>query len=236
MQEVLGWQDITAELNALTFYLRRGEMRPWGIGMDFQHKPWCAAVRGKAFAAPPGNRYGIPTGAPVYVLLEDCHNDVEIGQWWTEQMLCDEMLRRGWVPGEALVIADGTGNKQGSTAAQRGEGHDPQVNSFPLVRAYGYEIHAPIEREVWTEQVGRSRRKEVVCSNPLVPVRLNTTYDLLQTSRLFVAEGAKDLAESFRTCGAKYKHPVGWGAHLTDAAGYLLYRWEVGWKEARRPK
>lgn len=234
LQEVLGWQDITAQLNALTGTLRVGEMRREGIGMDFQHKPWCAAVRGKAFAAPPGNRYELAPGTPVYVMTEDAHNDVEVGQWWTEQMLCEAILERGWNPKDALVIADGTGNKQGATAEQRGLDHDPQVNSFPLVRNYGFEIHAPIEHEVYREVAGRGTDKLITCSNPAVSVRLNMVLDLLQTRRFFVAEGAKDLAESFRVCEAKHKHPYGWGAHLTDAAGYLCYRWEVGWKEAAR--
>jgi len=236
LEEVLRWQDITASLNGLTGYLRVGENRSTGIGMDFQHKPWCGAVRGKAFAAPAGNRWNIPAGSPVYVLLEDAHNDVEIGQWWTEQMLCEVILERGWAPKDALVIADGTGNKQGSTAEQRGLGHDPQVNSFPLVRSYGYEIHAPIEHENYVDVQGRGRHKQITCSNPAVSVRLNVMLDLLQTHRLFVAEGAKDLAESFRTCEAKHKHPYGWGAHLTDAAGYLCYRWEVALKEGLRRK
>lgn len=234
LEEVLGWQDITTSMNALTYTLAKGDLRPFGIGMDFQGKPWSGAVLAKAFAAPAENPYGIPVGLPVYVFLEDCHNDIEIGQWWTEQMLCQEILARGWAPQTALVIGDGTGNKQGATGPQRGEGHNPQLNSFPLVREYGYQIHAPIEREVVTEQPGRGRRFEVVCSNPLVPTRLNLIYDLLETSRLFVAEKARDLAESFRTCEAKDRHPHGWGAHLTDAGGYLLYRWETGWKDSRR--
>jgi len=238
LEHFAGWVDITIELNALTFTLTKGDQRPWGIGMDFQGRPWCGAVRAKAYAAPPGGRH--KPGTPIYVLHEECTNDVEIGQWWTEEALCREMLQRGWEPREALVIGDGTGASQGATGQQRGREADPATFSFPLVESFGYEIHAPMER---TEILRHPRRGSEVVTyrrNPPVEVRLNLVNTLLDEGRLFILDtcGPRPgpggmTAESFRICEASAtKKPIGKGAHLTDAAGYLLYRWETGWRES----
>lgn len=240
-----GWQDITAEMNALTEYLVKGDLRPWGAGMDFQRRPWCGATRGKAYAAPAGNRFGLPPGTPVYVVHDECTNDVSIGEWWHEDKLCQEMIKRGWSQKDLLVIGDGTGRSQGATARQRGRDADPATFSFSIVESYGYEIHAPLERVETIHRARQGSLQEIHGSNPPVPVRLNAVLTLLdpQAPRLFVAaecggDPAKSpggmTAESFRICEASAaKKPRGRGAHLTDAVGYLVFRWEESWRAAR---
>ncbi len=239
-----GWPDITAEMNALTEYLPKGDLRPWGAGMDFQRRPWCGAVKGKALAAPEGNPFKLAPGTPVYVMFEECTNDITIGEWWHEDRLCQEMLARGWDPKDLLVIGDGTGRSQGASARQRGRDADPSTFSFAIVERYGYEIHAPLEREEWQHRSRQGSLQQIHAMNPPVPVRLNTTLTLLDqlAPRLFiVSECGRDpklpggmTAESFRICEASAaKKPRGRGAHLTDAVGYLTYRWEESWRAAR---
>lgn len=241
------WQDITADVNALTGSLIRGELRPWGIGMDFQGRPWCGAAKAKVYIAPAGNPWNLPPGTLVYVVHEECTNDITVGQWWHEERLCQEMISRGWAPNEALVIGDGTGLRQGSTARQRGKIADPSTFSFPLVRSFGYDIHAPVERR---EYVRHPRRGTEIIDhqvNPDVASRLNTINALLdpEQPRLFIAAecggepetpGGK-VAESFRVCEATHaKKPTGWGAHMTDAVGYLIFKWETAWRDAQKLK
>lgn len=226
------WRDLTNELNAMTGCLMHGDLsRTWGIGMDFQNKPYCAAIRAKAFLAPAGNALGVPENTICYWVLGEKTNDIAKGQWWSEDLLCQEMMAAGWDPKEALVIADGTGAGQGSTGAQRGADADPVTFSFPLVKKYGYSVHGPVEREEYIKHHGRGTEKRIIPSNPRVPKRLDIMLDLLRTNRLLVAPTAPTVAESFRTCEAKNKRPFGEGAHLTDAVGYLLFRWETSLRE-----
>lgn len=245
-----GWEDITADVNGLTGCLMKGDLRPWGIGMDYQGRPWCGAVRGKALRAPEGNKLGLAAGTVCYVIHSECHNDVELGEWWHEDRLCHEMIERGWDPDTALTIGDGTGASQGSTGAQRGRHADPATFSFAIIRSYGYDVHAPIERVEYVRRPGQSTAIVPHNRNPPVPVRLDVTNTLLDKGRFYIlsscgSEGKQaaplaqapapggDLAESYRTCAASAtKKPQGKGAHLTDAAGYLLYRWETALRES----
>lgn len=240
-----GCQDITVDLNALTRCLMKGDLRAWGVGMDFQGRPWCGAVRAKGYAAGPGNALGLPAGSVVYVVHNECTNDLDLGEWWHEERLCKEMLDRGWETAECLVIADGTGKTQGSTGRQRGREADPLTFSFPLVESFGFEIHAPLERREYVRHPKRGVEIVDHARNPPVPVRLNIVNTLLDEGRLFVLEacGADpkmpggQVAESFRICAADAnKKPKGRGAHLTDAVGYLLFRWETALREAREQR
>jgi hypothetical protein len=237
-----GLQDITADLNALTGALMKGDLREWGVGMDFQGRPWCGAVRAKGYAALPGNALGLDPGAVVYVLHGECTNDLDLGQWWHEERLCKEMLERGWDTRSCLVIADGTGKTQGSTGRQRGREADPATFSFPLVESFGYEIHAPMERREYVRHPKRGTEIVDVARNPPVPTRLNIVNTLLDEGRLIILDSCGNdekqpggiVAESFRICAADAnKKPKGRGAHLTDAVGYLLFRWETALREAR---
>lgn len=222
-----GWQDATAQCNALTFYLHRDKPRHFGAGMDFQLHPYCAAVRAKAFLAPPNNEFNLAPGTFVYWIVDDCTNDPSRGQFWTEEELCIQAKAQGWIPDDILVIADGTGDRQGSSMAQRGTEHDQATNSFPLVRSQGFEIHAPIEREERHVTKGGSTDWRTYRNNPRVRVRLNALNELFRTRRLFIAPSAALTAEAFRKCQLRRGHPYGWGAHLTDAACYLIWTWET---------
>lgn len=239
-----GWQDVTADINALAMKDGRGG-RPWGVGMDFQGRPWCGSARCKALVAPARNSFSIPVGTLVYVVHNECTNDIAIGQWWHEERLCQEMLARGWTPSECVVIGDGTGLRQGSTARQRGREADPATFSFPLVKSFGFEIHAPLERREYIRHPRRGTEVVDTGRNPDVPVRLNLVNTLLDPDlpRLFILASCGDnadqpggkVAESFRVCEAtRAKKPTGWGAHMTDAVGYLLYRWETAWRDEQK--
>lgn len=249
---VEGLQDITADLNALTYCLPKGELREWGIGMDFQGRPWCGAVRLKAYALPPEWVLEDTEGRPVadgprilYIAHDECTNDLDLGQWWHEERLCKEMLAKGWDPASALVIADGTGKHQGSTGRQRGHQADPATFSFPLVQSFGYEVHAPIESKEYLRHPRRGTEVVLHYKNPPVPVRLNLVNTVLDQGRLLIANECGfdparpqrlggETAESFRICAADAnKKPKGKGAHLTDAVGYLIYRWETAFRAAR---
>lgn len=248
---IAGLQDITADLNALTSCLPKGDLREWGVGMDFQGRPWCGAVRLKAYALPESWRLLDGEGNPVidaprvlYVVHDECTNDLDLGQWWHEERLCSEMITRGWSPDGCLVIGDGTGHHQGSTGRQRGREADPATFSFPLVQSFGFSIHAPLERIEYIRHPRRGTEIVPHYSNPPVPVRLNLANTVLDQGRLLIAsecgyDAARpnrlggETAESFRICAASLaKKPTGKGAHLTDAVGYMIYRWETAYREA----
>lgn len=252
LSRLAGLRDITDEMNALTFCLERGEMRPWGIGMDFQGRPWCGAVRMKVYELPPSwvlldSEEHPVLDAPrlLYVVHDECTNDLDLGQWWHEERLCKEMIKKGWEPDEALVIADGTGKHQGSTARQRGQQADPATFSFPLVQSFGFNVHAPIESKEYVRHPRKGSEIVVHYKNPPVPVRLNLVNAVLDHGRLLIAnecgfDAARpgrlggETAESFRICEASAeKKPKGRGAHLTDAVGYMVYRWETAYRNAR---
>lgn len=239
-----GWRDVTADLNGLTRYLPLGERREWGIGMDFQQRPYSAAIRAKAFLAPAINSLGFAPGTVVFAVLGERHNDPWMtGEYWSEEELCRLMLcpdcqgeggcphPQGWPAASALVIGDGTGLGQGASGRQRGLEADPLTFSFPIVRSYGYEIHAPRERTEYLRGKGRPTEIKITGSNPKVEQRLNTMLEVLDAGRLIIGPDCPETAEAFRRCEARNKRPFGRGAHLTDAVGYLVWKWETCLRE-----
>lgn len=67
-------------------------------GMDFNWRPYCAAVRFKVLEALPGNLLGAPEGEYCYFIAEEVMNDIAAGEFWTEEGLARAMIAAGWSP------------------------------------------------------------------------------------------------------------------------------------------
>jgi hypothetical protein len=228
--EPTGWQDITSHVNGLT---NRGfGNRDFGAGMDYQRRPWCAFVEAKVYEAPAG--VWVPQGSIVYVVRAEICNDIKAtGGFWTEDMLCqkiDEHLKsQKRKQSQYLLIGDATGHYQGATAMQRGVNSDPTTWSWAIAQRWGWDPHAPIEKqEMLRHGQYDPATMKTTYSNPRVLDRLDTINTVLEQGRLIITPDCPQTAESFRKCEVytDTKKPKGWGAHLTDAVGYLIYTWE----------
>ena len=235
--EPVGWRDITIEVNNFTgFGGRLSGNRRLGAGMDFQRKPWCAFIEARAYRAPGGIAW-VPEGTIVYVVRHEITNDVDAGDWWTEELLCmkaaDDLKSRGFSPKDYLLIADRTGKQQGSESASRGREADPETFSWPIVERFGWEPHAPIEEDRFSDNVRGPTEVTTVYKNPPVSVRLNLVNELLRTNRLIISTACPETAENFRKCEVHKdsRKPKGHDSHLTDAVGYLLFTWETALRE-----
>jgi len=230
--EPTGWRDITAEMNNITGMLGRRALPSLGAGMDFQKRPWCAFIEAKAFAAPAGLAW-IAAGEIVYVVTQEICNDVVAGDWWTEELLCmkvaENIGKRKLTPADYLLIADRTGQSQGSELASRGQSADPETYSWPIVERFGWEPHAPEEERRFSDNLKGPTDIKIIRKNPLVSVRLNTINEVLRSNRLIISTACPQTAESFRQCEvySNSRKPKGDWAHLTDAVGYLIFVWET---------
>lgn len=225
-----GWQDITAQVNGLSG--RVSDKRELGAGMDYQRRPWCAFVEGKVYQAPPG--VWVPAGSYVYVIRAEVTNDIVApGGWWTEDALCGKVKEYldacGRSPRHYMLIGDATGHRQGASAEQRGKDSDPSTWSWAIAQRWGWEVHAPIETTALERRGTYDPAKtKTTYNNPLVSERLDLVNRVLEENRLIITHDCPNTAESFRKCEAysDTKKPRGWGSHLTDAVGYLIYVWE----------
>lgn len=227
---VAGWQDLTAQINGLTG--KAAGNIALGAGMDFQRRPWCAFVEGKVYQAPAG--VWVPQGSYVYVIRAEICNDINIpGGWWTEDALCAEIKKyldtNHLTPRHYMLIGDGTGHHQGASGLQRGKDSDPASWSWDIIKRWGWNPRAPIERQKM-ERRGLYDPATMVTTygNPHVSERLDLVNRVLGENRLVITQACPQTAESFRKCMvySDTKKPKGWGAHLTDAVGYLIYVWE----------
>jgi hypothetical protein len=227
---VAGWQDLTASVNNLT-HKAAGNVA-LGAGMDFQRRPWCAFIEGKVYQAPAG--VWVPQGSYVYVIRAEICNDINIpGGWWTEDALCAEIKKyldkANLTPRHYMLIGDGTGHHQGASGLQRGKDSDPASWSWDIIKKWGWNPRAPIEQQR-TERRGTYESPNVISTygNPRVSERLDLVNRVLGENRLVITPDCPQTAESFRKCQvySDTKKPKGWGAHLTDAVGYLIYVWE----------
>lgn len=231
-KEPRDWEDITGIVNNLTHKFPTGELRMFGAGMDYQRRPYCAFIEAKAFRAP-ANAF-VPAGTIVYVIRSEVTNDVPAGQWWTEEQLMmqlDEYLeKRKRKASDYLLIGDATGKNQGASGEQRGHDSNPATWSWAICERYGWEPHGPIENQKWIPRgAGKSKVAETRALNPPVVVRMNLVNNLLRQNRVIITPDAPHTAEAFRVCQVwpTTRKPKGKGAHLTDAASYLLYVWET---------
>lgn len=224
-----GWRDFTIEANNLTGLLNKGDNRTRGAGMDFQRRPWCAFITARCLLS--------PAGVPVYVIDQEVCNDIAVGQYWTEDMLClkvrEEQKKWQTKPRDYLLVADMTGHHQGSTQNQRGQQADPATFSWAIVEQYGWDPHAPIEYDEFDKNKKGPAEISHHRANPPVAVRLNVINELLKEERIIILPECKTVAESFRQCEVNQfsRKPKGDWSHLTDAVGYLLYAWETGLRE-----
>jgi hypothetical protein len=232
-----GWRDVTVDVNGLTYMHPIGQSRHYGAGMDYQRRPWCAFVELKVYAAPEG--VWVPRGTHVYVVRMEITNDVQSGDYWTEQLLCQKieanLESRSLTPEHYLLVCDATGKNQGASGEQRGKISDPATWSWAICEQYGWEPHGPQERTKWVSLgKGRGKEQKFTATNPPVPVRLDVINTLLDQNRLIITPECPATAESFRICEVRKetRKPWGRGAHLTDAVGYLCYVWETALIEA----
>lgn len=225
-----GWQDLTAHVNGLTGKASGNVL--YGASMDFQRRPWCAFVEGKVYQAPAG--VWVPQGSYVYVISAEICNDINIpGGWWTEDALCAEIKKytdsKGRTPRNYMLIGDGTGHHQGASGLQRGKDSDPASWSWDLIKKWGWDPRAPIEKQKM-ERKGTYDAATLLKTygNPRVSERLDLVNRVLGENRIVITQDCPQTAESFRKCMvySDTKKPKGWGAHLTDAVGYLVYVWE----------
>lgn len=228
--EPAGWTDFTAETVLRTRFLRKGATRMLGAGMDFQRRPYCAWIEAKVLLAPAGA--SVPEGTPVYVVTAEVTNDLGAGDQWTEELLCEKVAaflkRQGRSACDYFLVADRTGLSQGASSRQRGQGADPATYSWPIVQRYGWDPHAPIERDKMVIERGVSST-ETSKLNPPVPVRLNLANELLRANRIIFTHDVPLTIESFQKAELKpgTKKLTGDFTHLPDAVSYLLYTWET---------
>ncbi len=229
------WEDGTVHVIGLMNCFR-GASFPYGAGMDFNWRPYCATVRVKVLKAPERNTLGAPAGSYCYFVTEEVMNDISVGEFWTEEGLARAMFAAGWSPQDTLIIADASGGWQGSSGRQRGKDADPETFSYRIMESYYWRIFPPQE----SVQVHRRLRQKAVieehAQNPPVPMRINLMNQLLEQKRLFVDPKAERTAEAFRRCEAKNKKPVGKYSHAPDAAGYFIWRAENALLEAMKRK
>jgi len=234
--EPVGWQDFTAKLNGFTGMVSRVGTPAYGSGMDFQRSPYCAWVEAKCFLAPAG--VWVPKGTPVFVLrAEVCNDDAEDALTWTEKLLCEkvgaQLAKRGLAPNNFLCIADATGKNQGASGLQRGHNSDPESWSWPIIKSFGWDPHGPIEKQEWVSSGRGSSSIDVKARNPKVRERLGLMNQLLREGRIIITPDCPLTAEAFRICAIRpeSRKPYGRGSHLTDAAGYLFWVWEMALQE-----
>lgn len=237
----VGWEDVTSHINGMMQCVPVGTVMNHGVGADFQRRPWCAAALIKAFRAPPGNELKVEAGTICYWVIDECVNDVSLGQFWTEEKLAIAMIDKKWSTDDTLVIGDASGSWQGASGAQRGKASDPTTWSFPILEEFGWTIRAPQEAKEYKRRTRQSVQTIHHAGNPPVPERLDLVNTLLSPGgeneqlppRLYMVPEVTIMIDSFRKCEADAsKKPKGKGAHATDAAGYYLYRAEMALQAA----
>lgn len=220
VQPLPSWQDITPHIIGM-MRLTRGINFQYGAGLDFNWRPYCAAVRIKIFQDPMREMGGKPLIC--YWVEDEVVNDVESGEFWTEQGLSMAMFQHGWTPDTTLFIADASGSWQNARDRRKG-GVEAGHRSYDIFERDGWRLFPPQEA-VYTATGPRGETRQHT-QNPLVQDRLNLVNRLLEEGRLFVDPECELVAEAFKKCEAKNKKPVGRFSHLTDAAGYFLWRAE----------
>jgi hypothetical protein len=192
----VGLEDITTELCYREFAIRYVAI----AGADFQRRPHQAAAVLRVFAGPRG---------PIYWFCD------EIVVSGSERDLSDEALRHGYDRNTLIWIPDASGEWQD---AERTGG-----TSYGELRSQLWHVEAPTE----IQRPDRSRHPK----NPPVDQRLGLLYRLMSERRLMVDPRCAWLIESFAKCPLgenRYGRRRPWGkhSHVTDGAGYPLWRLE----------
>lgn len=188
------------DITAATLSKRLGRAYDYAGGCDFQGTPHHASAIVKIFQGPNG---------PIYWFCGEV-----VTEQGTEDDLIDDILDAGFAPENLFVVGDASGAWQDGKHQFRGR------VSFDFFKARRFHIEPP-QRPKGPDRSGRSR-------NPAIEDRLNLVFKLMEQGRLMVdPERCPRLLEAFKECALKSingkRKPCGRYAHITDAAGYVLY-------------
>lgn len=205
-------QAVPADAEDVTREATRRELHdywPFVIGGDFQKKPQAAAVL-KVYRIP-----GIE--GDVYWFVDEC------GVKGTETDLSTELIGsphsyspvRGAERG-AVWIGDCTGSYQGAERI-------PGRTSYGLLEKEGWKV--------FPAEIIKLEGKSDHPKNPDIGQRLGLMERLMRERRIRVAPSCVWLIKSFRKCELRVTEtgrrvPKGQAAHVTDAAGYAVWRLE----------
>lgn len=177
---------------------RVGREYDYLAGADFQGTPHQAAVFYKVFGT---------LDAPILWAVDEIVVDQA-----TEEDLLSEVDDANYTPGSVLWIGDASGQWQDGK-------HSKQRDSFSVFKGRRWHILPPTKPKT-TERVAR---------NPPVEQRVKLTNKLLSDARLMVdPDTCPKLAEAFKECELRMGRygrviPLGFYAHLTDAAAYPIW-------------
>lgn len=177
---------------------RIGREYDYLAGADFQGTPHQAAVFYKIFGT---------FEEPILWAVDELIVDQA-----TEEDLLSEVDDAGYTPERVLWVGDASGQWQDGK-------HSKQRDSFAVFKGRRWHIVPPT----------KPKTSERVARNPPVEQRVKLTNKLLAESRLMVdPDTCPKLAEAFKECELRMGRygrvvPLGFYAHLTDAAAYPVW-------------
>lgn len=177
---------------------RIGREYDYLAGADFQATPHQAAVFYKIFGT---------LDEPILWAVDELIVDQA-----TEEDLIAEVDEANYTPERVLWIGDASGQWQDGK-------HSKQRDSFAVFKARRWHIIPPT----------KAKSKDRFPRNPPVEQRVKLTNKLLSDARLMVdPDTCPKLAEAFKECELRMGRygrviPLGFYAHLTDAAAYPIW-------------
>lgn len=177
---------------------RTGRAYDYLAGADFQATPHMAAVVYKLYGSVDNP---IPWAVQEFVVEQA-----------TEDDLLNEVDEAGYTPESVLWVGDGSGQWQDGKHNKHGR------DSFSVFKARRWHIVPPVKPKTPDQ---RPR-------NPPVEQRVKLMNRLLAEESLQVAPECTKLAEAFKECELQMGRygkvvPLGFYAHLTDAASYPIW-------------
>lgn len=172
--------------------------RDYLAGADFQGTPHQAAVFYKVFGT---------LDAPILWAVDEIVVDQA-----TEEDLLDAVAEAGYTPEKVVWIGDASGQWQDGK-------HSKQRDSFRVFKDRRWLIYPPT----------KAKTADRMAKNPPVEQRVKLTNKLLSEARLMVdPDTCPKLAEAFKECELRMGRygrvvPLGFYAHLTDAAAYPIW-------------
>lgn len=182
-----------------TFLQQRiGRAYDYLAGLDFQGTPHQACVLYKVFGT---------LDEPILWAVDEIVADQA-----SEEDLIAEIAEAGYTPEKVLFVGDASGQWQDGK-------HSKQRDSFRVFKDHRWHIIPPT----------KPKTKDRVARNPPVEQRVKLVNKLLSDARLMVdPDTCPKLAEAFKECELRMGRygrvvPLGFYAHLTDAASYPLW-------------
>lgn len=189
--------------------LRTGHGWRYVVGADFQDTSYCmVATIWRVFERPADK-------LPMYWMIDEAAIEGDETALGDEVLDLDGYDDDGYTLENAVWIPDATGEMQDGK-------HSKRNTSFGKLHKDGWRVHAP------TIKVTADAKNAV---NPRIYRRLAMMYKLMDEGRLFVAPRCKLAIEAFSKCPlhvGRYggKVPYGKHSHITDSAGYPLWKME----------